>query len=241
MNTLLTRQVMRSSIWFRNWPTTVLENLLSGSQYRIYKKGDLIYEDSSSHLVFLVSGAVWLNVRTAVGREKFGMMFSPALLGVSQILERRDLLDSLCDCVCADECLAVLIPRKTFVSSMQTNPLLWQLFTESLIYHQREWLALGFGLHTGPVRRRVLWTLYKFSRSSGNTKAGSSTLSLDISQEEIAAITQSSRQYVNRVLQQLEREGLLRAGYKKLEVVDTEAFSMMCRNAFSSADEASEH
>ena len=63
------------------------------------------------------------------------------------------------------------------------------------------------------LKERVLKTLYMLSFSHGKTAANSSDILIELSQEELSKLLVASRQNLNKVLKELEREGLLKISY----------------------------
>ena len=53
---------------------------------------------------------------------------------------------------------------------------------------------------------------------------------IDLTQEALAVIIKSSRQHVNRALNALEQENLLKVGYKKIEITNPAEFSKIANS-----------
>lgn len=76
--------------------------------------------------------------------------------------------------------------------------------------------------HELSLRERLLKTLYVLSLGQFCVEEPEGTLSIGISQEELAKILAASRQTLNRILRELEREGVIKLGYRWIRLMDQE-------------------
>ncbi|MBP8155173.1 MAG: Crp/Fnr family transcriptional regulator [Nitrospira sp.] len=72
------------------------------------------------------------------------------------------------------------------------------------------------------MKERLLKTLYLLSVSHGRYSGDELPVHIDISQEELSKLVGAPRQNMNRILKDLEREGLLHIGYGTIRLRGTE-------------------
>ena len=218
------RHLLSQSQWFRDWPAADLEHILSGSSFREHAKSTLVYRDGSTdELVFLLSGAVWTCLRNERKTVKFGMLYPGALIGLSRLLHQR-LPDEPCyEFHAAEPTRLLALPASTLAAHLDHRPQLWRAMAEATIRYQRHCIRLALVFYAGPVKDRLISALYQFGLSAAADAGRAPQQEVAIPQEELATLIQSSRQHVNRALRELESEGLVKLGYKRIEIVDVQA------------------
>lgn len=224
----LARQQMADSIWFRDWPQVDIDQILMTSRFREHQKSELIYRDGDAdELIFVLSGAVWTCMKSDRRPIRFGIVHAAALIGLSRLVTHHHLDDPCYEFLAAEDTLVMVIPARALVAQLDARPLLWRAMTEAAVLYQRHCIKLALVFYSGPVKERLISALYQFGLS-GSLGAGKlPQQELAIPQEELATIVQSSRQHVNRALHELAAEGILKLGYKRIEIVDAQALERL--------------
>lgn len=225
---MLARPKMADSIWFRDWPSADVDQLLVACSFRQHPKSEMIYRDGEAdELVFVLAGSVWTCMKSDRRSVRFGMVHASTLIGLSRLLTRHHVDDPCYEFFAAEDTTVMVIPARTLVGYLDSRPLLWRAMTEAAVLYQRHCIKLALVFYAGPVKERLISALYQFGLS-GSLHAGRlPQQELAIPQEELASLIQSSRQHVNRALRELESEGIVKLGYKRIEIVDAPALERL--------------
>lgn len=225
---LIAKKKMEESIWFKGWSPEQIENVLKTSHLRKFNKGDLVYRDGEeSVLALLIIGAVWTCLKSQQDALKFGIAYPSILVGLSQLLSHEFREEPIYEFHAADESEALIIPRDAILSQLNSNPLLWRCAAEAAIFYQRHCIKLSLVLYTGSTKDRLISAIYQYGLSVYMQNPKASPREVRIPQEELAILIQSSRQHVNKALRELEAEGLVHVGYKRIAITDPTRLSAL--------------
>jgi len=216
----LVRKLIDNSPWLASWDASDVNEIFDKGELREYEKAELVYKDyETPEILFIATGSIWICLRNTHGIAKFGMMFPTSMIGVSQLL-RNALSDSPCyEFYAVEKCVVFAVPTKIFLDRLANKPLLWRTVAEASIFFQRKCMRLALLLYVGTTKERLSTALHHYGQPKGTKSQPSQTRIVSISQEDLAILIQSSRQHVNRALKELESEGLIVLGYKKIEII----------------------
>lgn len=115
----------------------------------------------------------------------------------------------------------LLIPKREMNLILDAFPGAWRAVARFLAVRLRRTLASQRALAGFPLDRRVAFVLCQNFRVEipGNT----SISELQLSQEDVASLTGTSRQSANRLLRRWEEQGILRIQYGRLALLDPKA------------------
>ena len=211
---------MEASIWFRKWPQSKIDNLLLHGVIREYRKSEKVYKDyAQKELLLVVSGAVWCLLPDRKPLTKISLLYPSSLIGLSQVMESSSTHDAF-EFEAAEDLAVMAIPTEIFIDTVEQKTNLWRVLAESTVRYQRSCIRLALGMYIGPIRDRVIVAIYQFGLAGIDPDAIGTALCVDISQEDLATLLQSSRQHINKTLRGLEQEKLVRIGYKRIEIID---------------------
>lgn len=211
--------LFKKSPWFETWPSFEASEVFKWGTIKKYSKGDSVYKDyASDDLCFLAQGSLWACLAGENGLIKFSIISPPGLLGMAQMLGEH-LEDKPCyEFYAAEDSTVLILPSSAIEEQLDKKPLLWRPITEAAIFFQRQCVRQVVLLCCGTIKERLISAIYHYGLS-GTSRPYRQYRSLDsISQEEWALMIQSSRQHVNRALRELEQEGILTLGYKRIEI-----------------------
>lgn len=211
----------RSSAWFQDWTDADIANIFACSKINHYKKDELVYSDrQTEELCFVVTGAIWCCLRSEDNATKFGIAFPATLIGLSRLIGTAFHDEPCYEFYAKDESLAVTIPAHAYSSQLAMKPHLWRTTAHAAILYQRHCIKLSLVLYTGSVKNRIISATYQFGMSASLHKRNPPLHEFKISQDELGVLVQSSRQHVNRALQELESEGLIEVNYKRIKILN---------------------
>ena len=207
----------RTSRWLVRQPHHHVEFLLSSGRLKEFRKNAVIVaaQEEGEGLHFLLSGTVQVALPSLLEEMCVVHFLSPfewfgALSATTSTLSTAEFR-------ARTGCMVLTISRRTLVELMRSSPSfvtpMMELVAES---SQRfaEILAETSGLT--PVGR-LLAKMLSLSAHAMESR-GRESYCLPISQAELGKICCASRTTVNRVLHELEAEGILSVGYAQIEI-----------------------
>lgn len=187
---------------------------------RQYQAGQLIYlqGDPGREMFCLVSGSVRMSVARADGREVIFTFFEPGdCFGNSSLIDddpRPQSTEAASDVV-VDVMDLVAFNRLRAEQRGFDHALL------KLMARQKRILSDRFTLTSlNDLRSRVAARIRDAARSFGIAERDEIRLSLHLPQSELASMVGASRQSVNKALQRLQSDGLIRLEYGHIIVRD---------------------
>ena len=112
----------------------------------------------------------------------------------------------------------LVINRRDVLAILDASPGAWQAVARFLASRLRRTLASQRALAGYPLDRRIAFVLCQSFRVG--SPDGIPLVELRLTQEDVASMTASSRQSVNRRLKAWERRGIVAVGYQTLRVLD---------------------
>ena len=201
-------------------PPAVRAAIDAASVFRDLPKGGRVMRqgEPSQHLHQIVSGEVKVSSMSREGREiVVALIRSGGWVSVSEIFSG---LPGNADVTALTPVRLRSVARTALLELMQAHPtiseellrILSQRF--SILYHS------SVDRSSLTLKERVIKTLYIQAYSRG-VPTGEVTITLP--QEELAKLLDVGRQALNRVLQELQREGLIESGYGTVRLLGLEA------------------
>ena len=196
-------------------PAEVQRKIDKASKYRTVNAGTAIIRNGDSHPFVhqLVSGHVIYCSCDSRGRETVTAVMKPGdWIGLSEVFTDAP---AMADVVASTTVQMRTIPRRDFETLLDAYPIiakhLLKLFSLrfSIVYRlaqdQRE-LSL---------KERLVKMLYLLAFPPGQTGPA---MPIALSQDDLARMLAASRQTLNRLLKELEHEGLLTLGYRTIQM-----------------------
>jgi len=198
----------------------VQDALLQVAHRRQLQRGDSLFLKGSAPdaLFGMVQGALRVSVAAPDGREAVIAVLEPGhwFGEVSLFVGQHRVYDT-----CAVEPSEVAVVQAAdFHHLVATQPALHMAFTRLVCLRLRQALAWIDDAILQPLPVRLAHRLVTLD--SRPASAESTTVVLAVSQEDLAFMLGVSRQSINRQLKQWEEEGMLRVGYRVVELLDRE-------------------
>lgn len=212
--------ILQTDGWFGQIPFDRRALLLAEAQTRSVEKGARLYGagDPPNGLWAVLKGEIRLKGYPAAGLELLAPILRPGTWfgEVSTI----DGLPRPTDATAFERARVLHLPMAGFARAAAAAPELYRDLAVLACQHQR--VALGFIAQTiaHPVRVRLALIL------AGQTQDGRDTL--NIRQEDLAGMVGVSRQTLNRHLNALAREGVIRLAYAGITVRDRARLLALC-------------
>lgn len=214
--------ILEADSWFGQIPPQRRALLLSEAQVRTVASDTRLYGagDLSNGLWAVLEGQVQLKGYPAAGLELLLPILSPGTwFGETSTL---DGLPRPTDAIALESARVVHLPMVALARAAAAAPELYRDLGVLACQHQR--VALGFIAQTvaHPVRIRLALLL------AGQSQDGRAVLKMR--QEDLAMLVGVSRQTLNRHLNALERDGVIRLAYAEITVLDLTRLLAICRN-----------
>lgn len=217
---------------FELWPRAAMARLLSASYVGHHAPAEVVSNELSgvSETFIIVSGQV-IGARAS---EKDGLfpviLLGPGvLMGITQPFGKRE--RTAYTFTAQTQVVAIHIPNSLLIELLDANPARW-----------KEMLVMMVGQHAahaqtlkrqaaGLLQQRLAATLDRLAHLYGTKGEADSAIRLQVSQAELAAILQVTRQALSRELTKLVKTGAISLGYKTLTVLKSQALQDIAKLA----------
>jgi CRP-like cAMP-binding protein len=115
-----------------------------------------------------------------------------------------------------------------FQSLVQKFPQVYEYFTRLLCTRLRTAFNFIDASANLTLRQQLIKRLILHSSNYGHMFSMTQTTEIKVSQESLAMMINSSRQTVNQLLKELEKQGLIRVNYGRIALLDTQALKALC-------------
>ena len=176
--------------------------------------------DASNRVILLLSGRVKVSSFSEDGHETvLGFRGAGDVLGELAAIDGEEHLASV-TVVEAGE--ALVLPAERFLAALQEQPGLALVLLRSIVGRLRDADRKRAEFTALDVVGRVAHRLVELADRYGEPAEDGIRIDLPISQRELAGWVGSSREAVNKALQQLQHRGLISAERRHLTVIDLE-------------------
>lgn len=209
-------------------PQEVQDALLQVAHRRQLQRGDSLFLKGSAPdaLFGMVQGALRVSVAAPDGREAVIAVLEPGhwFGEVSLFVGQQRVYDT-----CAVEPSEVAVVQAAdFHHLIATQPALHMAFTRLVCLRLRQALAWIDDAILQPLPVRLA---HRLATLDTRSSSGEPTTVLAVSQEDLAFMLGVSRQSINRQLKQWQDEGVLRVGYRVVELLDRERLARYAAQA----------
>ncbi len=187
---------------------------------RHYAAGQSIYQqnDPGTEMFRIVSGSVRMLVRRVNGREAvFALFESGDCFGDSSLVDeepRPQTAEAIAD-------VEVEVLNREAFDKLRLAHRAFDDALLKLLARQMRTVSLHYAASSiSDLGTRIAARIIEAGRTVDQGAAGDTALSVHLSQDELALMVGASRQSVNRALQRLQAEGMIRLGYSAIIVTD---------------------
>lgn len=192
---------------------------------RVVSKGQIIWNqgEPAEYVAFLVSGAAMSLYQDRTGKTgTTGVWCAGDILGAGDLGLRTTRQMTL---RCLQSCIMYTLSYSRFQNLLRLFPELADAVIRALSLRLR-WVAqLAVMLQTQSGRERICAVLLALADRFGRLEEQGTLIDLQLTNEDLAAISGLSRQFVNATLSDLRKRGFLRAHRRSIVLVDSEALA----------------
>ncbi|MFT6897146.1 MAG: CRP/FNR family cyclic AMP-dependent transcriptional regulator [Paraglaciecola sp.] len=224
------RPILRQSHWFQSLPESAIEQLLPLAKIKKLDSGQLLHRknDQADGLYCVLSGKIRVSNVTREGKELVLTWLQPgSWFGEISLF---DGLPRTHDAHSEQPSELLKIANQDFSRLLNQHPELYPHFMRLLCQRIRATFSLideaGSLSLKGQLCRRILLLVEGLERQT----LTSTSISLSISQGSLALMLHSSRQTVNKLLQELQQDNLIRVYYGQLTILDLAGLNTMSQS-----------
>jgi CRP-like cAMP-binding protein len=220
MNFNEVKPILLKSSWFSSLPENVIDHLVSLSKPKKLAAGQLLHRknDAADGLYCVVSGRIRISNYTLEGKELVLTWLQPgSWFGEISLF---DGLPRSHDAHAEEASELLKIPSAAFTLLLSQQPNLYPHFMRLLCQRIRATFSLidetGSVSLKGQLCRRLLLLADGLEHQVNKTV----DLRISISQESLALLLHTSRQTINKLLQELQDQELLSVHYGRITLLD---------------------
>jgi CRP/FNR family transcriptional regulator, cyclic AMP receptor protein len=215
--------------WFRGAPQPLREALCAAGKVRTLQAGERLFMrgDADDGLYCVLEGAVRVGAASAAGREALLAVVGPVhWFGEIALFDGGVRTHDAC---AVRDSTLFHVPRAALVALLDATPAYWHAL--GLLLTQK--LRLAFEAieesallpAAARVARRLLLLAGDYGEVTGANEPMHTRRLINVPQEDLALMLALSRQTVNQILRQFEREGLLALRYGEIEIIDAQGLA----------------
>ena len=207
-------------------PAPGRDAFLANATSRTWARGELAIRDGddAATLMLVTSGHLLVRLLTPAGEQVALSVVGPGdVLGEVGLVSRRR--ERTADAVALDAVTALVLPRAEFDRVRRHAPEVDDFVMELMARRIDRLSHRVAEAHHAPVLQRVARRLQEVSRTYLN---GSGTVRIPLTQQDIAGLAGATRPTVNAALRQLERDGIIRLGRGRVELLDLPGLRRCC-------------
>jgi CRP/FNR family cyclic AMP-dependent transcriptional regulator len=219
----LIRQALGLTEAFSSWPAALLDRLLPASRLGRHSRGALVHSEAQAEpeILTVVSGHLMVSrVKVDGSRASISVLGPGLVIGIPRGMNPDD--EALYDYRANDDAVIVHVPARIVFQTLDSEAFLWKAMAHMLLKQHRQMLTTVVDQLAGNLSRRLAATIARLAQVYG-VDSSQKSLRLRLSQEDLAAMLQASRGALNRELGVFEAQGLIRAEYGTLIVLDLPA------------------
>lgn len=220
-------ELLQRNRWFRDLPEGCINEMVALARWRHLEDGERLHakEDAPDGLYGVVSGAVKVSSTGPDGREALLTVLSPGnWFGEISLF---DGLPRTHDAHGSGPTELLMIPRQGFHQLLERRPELYPHFMRLLCRRIRLSFAMLEDSALLPLSSRLAKRLLMHAHNYGQTEEAGGRSSIQLSQESLGLMLNSSRQSINKLLKRLEQAGWLQINYGEIVILDEEALTRL--------------
>ncbi|CCO08752.1 Crp/Fnr family transcriptional regulator [Desulforamulus hydrothermalis] len=196
---------------------------------RSYQKGRIIFMEGEpgEALYILKSGLIKLTRRSEDGREHILHFVNPGEVFAEVVL--FDGGDYPATAEVQEDCVVGILRNQDIERLISQNPgmavAMLRIMSRRLRAAQEKVMHLA--LHD--TARRLAFTLIKMAEDHGITKPGGIYINFNLTNQELANLTGSTRETVNRMLSSFKRSGAIEVDRQRIVIVDKKKLEDLLR------------
>jgi CRP/FNR family transcriptional regulator, cyclic AMP receptor protein len=229
--------VLRRNRWLRDLPEDCIQDMVALARLRQLEDGERLHakDDPPDGLYGVLSGAMRISSTGADGREAVLTVLSPGnWFGEISLF---DGLPRTHDAHANGHTELLMIPRQGFQQLLERRPELYPHFMRLLCRRLRLSFAMLEDSALLPLPSRLAKRLLMHAHNYGQTEEQDGRAAIQLSQEALGLMLNSSRQSINKLLKRLEQAGWLQTSYGQIVILDEAALTRLATGEMPLAEQ----
>lgn len=221
------KQVFSSHQWCKQLPPDVVDELIDLSTIRTYMDGQVLYvkNDPAEGVYGVLEGTVRVGACSAEGKQTvYTIVKAGTWLGYISMFDGQPRLNDA-DALGRTEIL--FVPREKFHQLLEQRPELYKFFTQQLCLNFRRVTALIEDRNFRGFQERLARQLVLLVEQHGELVADGVEINLRLPQEELASLVGTTRQRINKVLKDWQRNSLIEVKYSRITIKNKAALEAL--------------
>lgn len=209
---------LASGHWFSHLPVELQRSLLAAARLRSLTAGQSLFKrgDPPCGLYAVLDGAMRISAVNAQGKEAvLSLVETPYWFGEICLFDN---LPRTHDALAMGSCTLLQVPQASMLDILARQPLYWRDVALLMSHKLRLSLINIEQMSLMPASARLAHRLLMIAEGYGEIDPARRTLQLP--QEDLAAMLGLSRQTTNSLLKALEQQGIIGLSYGAIEVLD---------------------
>ncbi|ONH54239.1 cAMP-binding domain of CRP or a regulatory subunit of cAMP-dependent protein kinases [Pseudomonas cedrina] len=209
---------LASGHWFSHLPVELQRSLLAAARLRSLTAGQSLFKrgDPPCGLYAVLDGAVRISAVNAQGKEAvLSLVETPYWFGEICLFDN---LPRTHDALAMGPCTLLQVPQASMLDILARQPVYWRDVALLMSHKLRLSLINIEQMSLMPASARLAHRLLMIAEGYGEIDPARRTLQLP--QEDLAAMLGLSRQTTNSLLKALEQQGIIGLSYAAIEVLD---------------------
>ncbi|WP_411381617.1 Crp/Fnr family transcriptional regulator [Pseudomonas sp. MPB26] len=209
---------LASGHWFSHLPVDLQRSLLVAARLRSLTAGQSLFKrgDPPCGLYAVLDGAVRISAVNAQGKEAvLSLVETPYWFGEICLFDN---LPRTHDALAMGPCTLLQVPQASMLDILAKQPVYWRDVALLMSHKLRLSLINIEQMSLMPASARLAHRLLMIAEGYGEIDPARRTLQLP--QEDLAAMLGLSRQTTNSLLKALEQQGIIGLSYGAIEVLD---------------------
>ncbi|NLY58558.1 MAG: Crp/Fnr family transcriptional regulator [Gammaproteobacteria bacterium] len=224
-------ELLQKNRWFRGLPADAISAMVTMARLKRLEDGQRLHAqgDLPDGLYGVSKGSIRVSSSGADGREALLTVLAPGnWFGEISLF---DGLPRTHDAHAMGATELLFIPRREFNQLLERQPELYPHFMRLLCRR----LRLSFNMLEDsallPLPARLAKRLLMHAQYYGDLGMGTERLAIQLSQETLGLMLNSSRQSINRLLKQFEQAGWVQIHYSQISILDEEALTRVANGS----------
>ena len=214
--------------WLKLVPENFREAILTKSFVRTYDRGEQFYriDDPSGGMFGLASGGVALEVAPGSRAPYVGHFMLPGTwLGQAAVITRQPRRVGV---IATRPSTVLVLPTSEFLAIAAGNPEAWRWLALLTVLHNDLAVSVSDDLMIRDPQIRATAILLRLAGCRGGHLDLPEPSEIDLSQEQLARLTNLSRTTLGEMLRQYEEAGWISQSYRRLTVLAPENLLKRC-------------
>lgn len=212
---------LKKNAWFNQLPEPFQHFILENSKKLSFEKNNYIFhaQDEFDGIYTVLEGSIHLGHVDINGNEALAAIAEPIMwFGEISLIDDQPRSH---DAIALKRSIVLHIPAQELKAFLQQTPYYWYYFARLVSQKLRYVFLEQIAIQTQTISQRLAQRLLFILQGYGN-HLHISDYSIHISQEQLANMLTTSRQTINQELNQLEKQQIIRIGFRKIEILDIE-------------------